>query len=217
MRLVLGILMLLALAAPERAAAKSCADYANQAAAQRGADTNDGDGDGVFCEALPCPCEGKSGKTVPAPAVQVIEARVTSVTDGDTIRVRAFGAKRSHYRVRLIGIDTPETDKPGTPVECGAKRATRYMEKLAGRRRLTLTTDPTQDTFDRYGRLLAYATTRAGHSLQIDMLDAGWAKTYVYQGRPFAQFDAFKAAENRARTAKKGVWGRCGADFHTPA
>jgi endonuclease YncB( thermonuclease family) len=39
------------------------------------------------------------------------------VVDGDTVKVRAFGAKRSRYTVRLIGIDTPETRKPGTPVE----------------------------------------------------------------------------------------------------
>jgi endonuclease YncB( thermonuclease family) len=43
----------------------------------------------------------------------VISARITSVADGDTIKVRAFGAKRDFYRVGLIGIDTPETKDPG--------------------------------------------------------------------------------------------------------
>ena len=54
--LVLGcVLVLLALGAP-RAHAKTCGAYTNQAAAQRGQDTRDADGDGIFCEALPCPC-----------------------------------------------------------------------------------------------------------------------------------------------------------------
>jgi micrococcal nuclease len=215
MRLLLGILVVLALPAPAEAA--TCADYRTQADAQRAADTRDGDGDGVFCEALPCPCDGKAGEASPPAPGRTIDARVTSVTDGDTIRATEIGGARTRYRVRLIGIDTPETDKPGTPVECGAKRATRHMEALAGRRRVTLRTDPTQDTFDRYGRLLAYVTTRAGKSLQVEMLEAGWAKTYVYQHRPFAQLNRFRAAEERARTHKRGVWGRCGADFHTPA
>src|SRR4051812_50133467 len=41
---------------PVAHAAATCADYPNQAAAQRGADTRDGDGDGIYCESLPCPC-----------------------------------------------------------------------------------------------------------------------------------------------------------------
>jgi micrococcal nuclease len=217
MRLLLAILVVVAL--PANAEAASCADYRTQADAQRAADTRDGDGDGVLCEALPCPCEGKENAApgpAPAPA-RVIDARVTSVTDGDTIRVRELGGAKTRYRVRLIGIDTPETDKPGTPVECGARKATAYMEKLAGRRRVTLRTDPTQDTFDRYGRLLAHVATRDGKSLQIGMLEAGWAKTYVYQHRAFAQLGAFRAAEQRARSHMRGVWGRCGSDFHAPA
>ncbi len=43
------------------AAAKSCSDYPNQAAAQRAADTRDADGDGIYCEALPCPCSKRAG------------------------------------------------------------------------------------------------------------------------------------------------------------
>jgi hypothetical protein len=45
-----------ALGGPTSQAAATCADYANQAAAQRAADTRDGDGDGIYCESLPCPC-----------------------------------------------------------------------------------------------------------------------------------------------------------------
>src|SRR4051812_11633031 len=111
-------------------AAATCSDYSNQADAQRGKDTRDGDGDGIYCEDLPCPClkpgsGGGGGKPKPRKHAKVYKARIISVTDGDTIKVRlASGSKRT---VRLIGIDTPESHKPGVPVECGAREATASM------------------------------------------------------------------------------------------
>ena len=49
--------------------------------------------------------------------------RVTRVVDGDTIIV-------GDERVRLIGVDTPETKKPGTPVQCFGKKATAFTKRL---------------------------------------------------------------------------------------
>lgn len=227
---------------PATASAATCSDYSTQAQAQRAADTIDADGDGRYCESLPCPCSSgsSSGTSSPTPIrepkprkrAQHISARITSVTDGDTIKVRAFGAQRSFYRVRLIGIDTPESKKPGRGVECGAKRATANMLDLAFTdpidtngdglidteggegRRVTLTTDPTQATFDRYGRLLAYVTTRTGVLLQTAQLSAGLAKTYVFGSRPFARVGRFRSVQGRARSHDRGVWKRCGGNFH---
>src|SRR5690349_4696729 len=60
---------------PGAASAATCSDYSNQADAQRAADTRDGDGDGIYCEDLPCPClkpgqsgGGGGGGTAPTPA-----------------------------------------------------------------------------------------------------------------------------------------------------
>jgi micrococcal nuclease len=229
------------------ASAATCSDYSNQADAQRAMDTRDADGDGIYCESLPCPClkpgqrGGGGGQPTPTPApkprtrAQVIAARITSVVDGDTIKVKAFGAARDVYTVRLLGIDTPETKKPSTPVECGGKRATASMLRLSftaptdgdgdgledtkggDGRRVTLTTDPTQSTFDRYGRLLAYATTKAGTNLQTTQLSRGWATVYVFGVKPFQRVAAFRAAERRARAGARGAWRLCGGNFHTPA
>lgn len=157
-----------------------------------------------------------------APAVdgaggETIDGRVTSVTDGDTLRVRAADGARREYRVRLIGIDTPETSRPNTPVECGARSASAFMARRAARRRVVLRTDPTQDTYDRYDRLLAHATVRGDRrTLQEHILEAGWAEVYVYDGVPFEHVRRFRAAERRARAAGRGVWGRCDGDFHRP-
>jgi endonuclease YncB( thermonuclease family) len=214
-----------------RSADRDCSDFANQRDAQNyflslggpasDPDRLDGDGDGIACDSLPCPCGASAGPApqptpTPRKTAQVIQARITSVTDGDTVEVRAFDAQRTHYRVRLIGIDTPE-EYPD--VECGAVGATANMRRMAldsgGRgRRVVLTTDPTQDTFDRYGRLLAYVRTTGGNQLNVAQVAAGWAKVYVYNGKPFQQVARFRSAARRARAAHRGVWARCGGDFH---
>jgi micrococcal nuclease len=169
-----------------------------------------------------------------APGGDRIEGRITDVTDGDTVRVQARGAARRTYVVRLIGIDTPETRKPGVGVECGGREATSRMLALAfsapvdtdgdalfdeqgGRgRRVTLQTDATQDRVDRYGRLLAYVGLAGrGRTLQRRMLASGWATTYVYGDTPFVRAREFRAVERRARAAERGVHRKCGGDFHS--
>src|SRR4051812_19757191 len=80
-------------------------------------------------------------------------ARVTRVVDGDTVAVSIDGAGDEERSVRLLGIDTPETHRPGTPIECGGPEATANMERLAPPgTRVTLESDPSQDRVDRYGR-----------------------------------------------------------------
>ena len=157
-----------------------------------------------------------------------LSGTVTEVVDGDTIHVRAGG---EDHTVRLIGIDTPETHRPGTGVECGGPEATSSLHRLAFRqardtdgdgllddgsqgRRVVLRTDPSQDEYDRFDRLLAYVSTD-GTTLQEEQLRAGWAEVYVYGGEPFRRVGAFRRAERSARAAGRGVWARCGGDFHS--
>ena len=78
--------------------------------------------------------------------------------------------------------------------------------------------DATQDDADRYGRILRYARLRgAGRTLEERILAAGWAAVYVYDHRRFERFDAFVAAARAAKRAGRGVYARCGGDFHRPA
>jgi micrococcal nuclease len=135
-----------------------------------------------------------------------IEGRITRIVDGDTIKVTGDGGRE--YTVRLLGIDTPETHHPTRPVECGGRRATAALAGFAGRR-VTLQTDPAQDTYDRFDRLLAYVAS-SGESLQERQLRRGWARVYVYDRRPFSRLGVFLAAERRARAAGRGIWGLCG-------
>ena len=140
-------------------------------------------------------------------------AVVVRVVDGDTLKVAVGGRERS---VRLLGIDTPETHRPGTPVECGGPQASAHMEQLVRPgERVTLEPDPTQDGVDRYGRLLAYVRLPDGQLAEDEQLRSGWAMSYVYGGRPVARFGEFRRAESQARAGRRGVWGACGGRFHS--
>ena len=174
-----------------------------------------------------------AGRLPGAGGERVEHARVTHVRDGDTIEVRVGAAQRV---VRLLGIDTPESVRPGTPVECGSLEAKDLLLRLVytrprdtdgdgladrdgGRgRRVVLHGDATQDDADRYGRILRYARLRgAGRTLEERILAAGWAAVYVYDDRRFERFDAFVAAARAAKRARRGVYAHCGGDFHRPA
>ncbi len=163
-------------------------------------------------------------------------ARVTHVVDGDTIDVRMRrDGRRQEIRVRLVGIDTPESKRPNVPVECGSLEAEHHLLKLTYTRpvdtnddglfdaeggtgrRVTLTEDSSGDTVDRYGRSLGYLTLRGrDRTLQQQILAAGWADVYVYQGREFDKLDEFKKAARKAERNDRGVYRICDGDFHRP-
>src|SRR2546421_412603 len=87
-----------------------------------------------------------------SPRTRGFAATVVRPVDGDTLVARAAG--RTFY-VRLLGIDTPETHRPGTPVECGGPQASARMNALAPPgAHIRLESDPTQDRVDRYGRAI---------------------------------------------------------------
>ncbi len=131
-------------------------------------------------------------------------ARVERVVDGDTIRVRLEGREEI---VRYIGIDTPETKKPGTPVQCFGKRASAENERLVEGERVRLVAGA--EPRDRYGRLLAYVHREADDVFVNErLLRGGFARTLTIA--PNDRHEArFRLAEARARAARTGLWGQC--------
>ena len=132
-------------------------------------------------------------------------ARVQRVVDGDTIGV-ALGGRSE--RVRYIGIDTPESAKPGAPVQCFGDRAARANERLVGHGRVRLVRDVQER--DRYGRLLAYVY-RAGDGLFVNarLVRDGYARPLTIP--PDVRFaDRFRRLAAEARRAGRGLWRACG-------
>jgi micrococcal nuclease len=133
-------------------------------------------------------------------------AMVVRVVDGDTIVVRLDGRDE---RVRYIGVDTPETVAPGTPVECWGKAAHRLNTRLlAGEdTRVTLRFD--RELRDRYGRLLAYVHRRAdGAFVNARLVAAGAARTLSIAPNT-AHAPQLAALESAARAGARGLWGAC--------
>jgi micrococcal nuclease len=129
-------------------------------------------------------------------------AVVTRVVDGDTIEARI---DREIEDVRLIGVDTPETVKPGAPVQCFGPRASDFTHgQLEGRRvRLVFGVERR----DVYGRLLAYAYLR-GRLFNSSLLRRGLARSLSIP--PNDRFAArFERLELAAARAGRGLWGAC--------
>ena len=130
--------------------------------------------------------------------------RVQRVVDGDTIKVMTAQGLDT---VRYIGMDTPETKKPGTPIQCYGKRASHENERLvAGQRvRLVVGAEPR----DRYGRLLAYVyRERDGTFVNERLLAGGFARTLtIAPNNRYAS--RFASVQARAQSSRTGLWGSC--------
>jgi endonuclease YncB( thermonuclease family) len=211
---------------PATAADLDCSDFSTQAAAQSyflsiGGPTSDpdgldADGDGIACESNPCPCSYSTSPTTPTtpavpPSATSLSATITRVIEGDTVVARL--ADGNEITVRLIGIDTPETLRPGVSVECGGEQANEEMRRLVEGQQVTLVSDPSQDAADRFGRSLFYVDRSDGVDLGEAMLRAGWANVFVFE-QEFERLPRYRTARNDARDAGDGVWGRCDGDFH---
>jgi micrococcal nuclease len=128
------------------------------------------------------------------------EGRVTHVVDGDTIRL-------GEERVRLIGVDTPETRKPGTPVQCFGKKATAFTTKLVAGRKVRLELDVEER--DRYGRLLAYVIrVDDGLSVNAELVRRGYATPLTIPPN-VRHADEYARLARQARRADRGLWAAC--------
>lgn len=136
---------------------------------------------------------------------------VTRVVDGDTIVVTTPGKTE---KVRLIGVDTPETVDPRKPVQCFGKEASDFTKSLLTNKSVRLDADPSQNDRDKYGRLLRYVFL-AGVNVNEKIIAEGYGHEYTYR-IPYKYQTEFKNAERLARESKKGLWadGICGLPPH---
>ena len=145
------------------------------------------------------PWEGGDG---PNEGPASVEAFVARVVDGDTIEARIGGRLED---VRYIGVDTPETVKPDTPVQCFGPRASSFNHGLVERQTVRLVFGA--ERHDVYGRLLAYVYLRR-RFVNAMLVRRGLARSLtIPPNNRFAPL--FRGLELRAARAGRGLWGAC--------
>lgn len=137
-----------------------------------------------------------------APAGKAVTADVSRVVDGDTIEVDLGGDEED---VRYIGIDTPETVKPDTPVQCFGPEASERNHELVEGRRVRLVFD--RERRDVYGRLLAYVYV-GDDFVNGELIEGGYARTLEIEPNT-SRAEQLARLQQEASDAGRGLWGAC--------
>jgi micrococcal nuclease len=137
-------------------------------------------------------------------------AKVTRHVDGDTVYITfkdpPAGLKKLE-KVRMIGVDTPETMHPGKGLEYMGKEASDFTKNALLGKDVFIALD--WDSRDRYGRMLAYIYTPDGKCHNAELIKQGFA--HAYTRFPFQFLEEFRLLEKNARAAKKGLWADAGS------
>ncbi len=129
---------------------------------------------------------------------------VVEVYDGDTIAVTMAGRTE---KVRLIGVDTPETKDPRKPVQCYGPQASTFSHGKLDKVRVRLVSDPLSTNRDRYDRLLRYVYLQDGTLFNKQLLQTGNARAYT--GFAFSKSQEFTDAEQHGKQQNAGLWAQC--------
>lgn len=127
---------------------------------------------------------------------------VSRVVDGDTIDVSIDGKIE---RIRLIGINTPETVDPRKPVECFGIEASNKAKAILTGKKISLESDNSQGERDKYDRLLRYVFLEDGTNFNLLMIKEGYAYEYTFD-LPYKYQTEFKNAQKKAQADKTGLW-----------
>jgi endonuclease YncB( thermonuclease family) len=211
LRRVLGFFMVAVLAGCGRAPAVS--DGASAATARPPASA----GSAAISTASAVPSVSLSPHASPAlgtgPVGPTTLAQVVRVVDGDTIKVSIDGTE---YTVRYIGMDTPETVKPGTPVQWMGPEASAANKALVEGQQVVLEKDVSE--VDRYGRLLrdVWLDRPEGWLLvNVELVRLGFASVSTYP--PDVAYESVLLdAQREAREADRGLWAATPAPSVSP-
>ncbi|MCK4850098.1 MAG: thermonuclease family protein [Phycisphaerae bacterium] len=129
--------------------------------------------------------------------------QVHQVIDGDTIDLDSPDGDKLYTRVRLWGVDTPETKAPGKPLGYFGREATAFTEEMVAGRTVIIEIDG-EKTRGKFGRLLGFVYTAEGKMLNEELLRSGHAYA---DGRWRHRFYfRFGQIEKQARKNKRGLW-----------
>ena len=122
--------------------------------------------------------------------------KVKRVIDGDTLLLI------NGERVRLIGVNTPETKHPQKPVEYFGREAYLFTKQMVDGKEARFEFE--RQKRDRYGRLLAYVYLLDGAFLNAEIIKQGYG--FAYTRFPFKYMEEFRRYEREARESRKGMW-----------
>jgi micrococcal nuclease len=154
-------------------------------------------------------CDPLTAPLAPAHASETVSTTsgvVDRVIDGDTVDV-LLATGGDPVRVRILGIDTPETVDPDAPVQCWGPEASAWAHQQLDGTTITLTADPVADDTDRHGRLLRYVLLPDGSNYSVRAAETGMARAYIYQGQHLTEASNITAAQATAQSTGAGLWG----------
>lgn len=130
--------------------------------------------------------------------------RVVRVIDGDTLDIDCPDGSKRHTRIRLWGVDTPETRHPTLGQRYYGLEASAFAKEQAEGKRVQVWLEPFEDSRDKYGRLLAYVFLPDGMMLNEELIGQGYGYAderfdHVYQ-------DKFLRRQKEAHWQKRGLW-----------
>jgi micrococcal nuclease len=128
---------------------------------------------------------------------------VVRVVDGDTLDINCPDGPYPHTRIRLWGVDTPETVDPNAPVGHFGPQATRFTRDAALDQTVTLELDR-REIRDKYGRLLAYVFLPDGQMLNRLLVEKGYG--YADPRYDHRYKDEFQRLQRRAMRDRLGLW-----------
>lgn len=151
------------------------------------------------------PSNTATATTAPAnhtnPDYQKLPAcNVTRVSDGDTFYVDCLS-----QRIRLVGVDTPESTNKH---QCYGIEASNHTKSLLGQR-VYLETDPASGDLDTYGRPLRFVYLADGTNYNMQLIEDGYGMLYIFRDQQFSYRDKFAAAQEAAKSAGRGLWSAC--------
>jgi micrococcal nuclease len=155
----------------------------------------------------PHPAAAVDPGAVESPALppDAFAARVVRVVDGDTLLASPAGGS-GVVRVRVIGVDTPETVKPGTPVRCYGPQASAFTKHLLPAGSVVRAAHEPGGDVDRYGRQLWDVWLSDGRFLESVLAAAGAARAYPYPPQ-VEHADVIARLAAQARALRRGLWG----------
>lgn len=131
-------------------------------------------------------------------------ATVTKVVDGDTVDVKLDSGKDA--RIRMLGVNTPETVDPRRTVECFGKQASAFSKTTLDGARIRLEADPKADERDVYGRLLRNIVLEDGTDFNAKLVAEGYAYAYLNFPLDPVRKKQLSDLEQEAKAAKRGLW-----------